>query len=83
MVREVTNGHFGGLFQMIINITLLTFCRLIREDLQQMELDTVFKRLNRFLTGLVLVHIALEVGPRRDTNLLENNLVPFEKGLFC
>ena len=73
MVRKMTNGHLGGLFQMIIDIILLTFCCVIGEDLQQMEPDTVFKRLNRFLTGLVRVLFTLEVGPRRlsiDSDLI-------------
>ena len=79
-VRKMTNGHLGGLFQMITDVILLTFCCVIGEDLQQMELNTVFKRLNRFLTGLVCMLLALEVGPRSDTDLLLDNLVPLEKG---
>ena len=79
-VRKMTNGHLGGLFQMVVDVEPLTFCCVIGEDLQQVESDTVFKRLNRFLTGFVLVFLALEVGPRSDTDLLRNDTIPLEKG---
>ena len=48
--------------------------------MQQMEPDTVFERLNRFLAGLVQVYLALQVGPLSDTNLFLDNLIPLEKG---
>ena len=64
---------------MIIYITLLTFCFVIGEDLQQMELETVLKGLNRFLTGLV-VRFVIKIGPRSDTNLFLDNLVPLKEG---
>ena len=65
---------------MVIDVEPLTFCCVIREDLQQVESDTVFKRLNRFLTGLIQVYLALEVSPRSDTDLLRNDTIPLEKG---
>ena len=67
---------------MVVDVEPLTFCCVIGEDLQQVESDTVFKRLNRFLTGLVLVFLALEVGPRSDTDLLGDNTIPLQKGRF-
>ena len=47
-----------------------------------MELDLVFKRHTPFWTGLVGVYIAIKVGPRSDTDLFLDNLVPFEEGCF-
>ena len=47
--REMTNGHFGWLFQMVVNIKLLTFCCVIGEDLQQVESDAILEGLDRFL----------------------------------
>ena len=76
----MTNGHFGWLFQMVVDIELLTFCCVIGEDLQQVESDTVFERLNRFLTGFVRALLALESGPWNDTDLLGYNTIPLEKG---
>ena len=76
----MTNGHFGWLFQMVTNIVLLTFCCVIGEDLQQVESDTVFKRLDRSLTECIIVYFAVKVGPRSDTNLLRNDTVSLEKG---
>ena len=67
---------------MIIYIILLTFRCVIGEDLQQMELDTVLKGLDRFLTGLVVVRFAIKIGPRSDTNLFLDNLVPLKEGCF-
>ena len=78
--REMTNGHLGGRFQMVVYVKLLTFCCVIGEDLQQVELDTVFERLNPFLRGFVRALLALEIGPWNDTNLLGNNTDPLEKG---
>ena len=68
-VHKMTNGHLGGLFQMVVDVEPLTFCCVIGEDLQQVESDTVFKRLNRFLTALIRVYLVLEIGPRSDTDL--------------
>ena len=67
---------------MIIYIILLPFRCVVGEDLQQMELDAILKGLHRFLTGLVLVRVAVKIGPWSDTNLFLNNLVPSEKGCF-
>ena len=46
-----------------------------------MELDTVFERHNHFLTDSVM-RLAIEIFPRRFTDLLVDNLVPLEKGGF-
>ena len=46
-----------------------------------MELDPVCERLNCFLTDKV-VQLAVEVGPRRCTDLLLDNFVPLKKSGF-
>ena len=81
MVCKMTNGHIGGLLQVYVDVVLLLLCCIIREDLQQMELDAVFKRLDHFLMDCVM-RLAVEIGPRRCTNLLVDYLVPLEKGGF-
>ena len=59
----MTNGHFGIFLQMYIDVVLLPFRCVLGEDGQQMELDTVFKRLNCFLAGCVM-GLSVEIGPR-------------------
>ena len=67
---------------MIIYIILLPFCCVIGEDLQQMEPDTVLKGPYRFLRGLIIVLVAVKIGPQSDTDLFLNYLVPFEESRF-
>ena len=79
MVRKMTNGHFGSFFLMHINVVLLLFCCVLGlgEDDQQMELDSVFERLNCFRADCVM-GLAFEISPRVCTNLAGNDLVPLK-----
>ena len=76
-VCKMTNCHLGEVFQMYLDVVLLPLHCVLGEDSQQMELDTVFKRLNRFLLGCVM-GIAIKIGPRGCPNSIGNNLVPLE-----
>ena len=52
--HKMANGHFGRLFQMCIDVVLLTFCGVLREDGEEVELDTDIERLNHFCMGCVV-----------------------------
>ena len=54
VVCKMTNGHLGGLLQIYVDVVLLALCCVIGKNMQQMELDTVFERLDRFLMDCVM-----------------------------
>ena len=67
---------------MVVDVVFLAFYCVIGEDCQQMELDTVIKGFDSFLTGLLVVPISIKIGPRSDTNLVMDYTGPLDFGCF-